>query len=318
MKILFLSPNQRTRWNPGHQHFRDEIGKSHDVFYYGAGFWTWEDFNMQVHVPTLLNELETSHSWVPDVIMTYGLKYTWPFQGLGEVKKIPKIHFLCDFTPPCHGWPGTQVEYLQMLQRDKYNGIFVLSYQARDWFYQHQPGMNVEYLPFGVDENYFKYDRQKRMFERDFFIAWSRHDAIYPYRPKIEQVVKKMEKRHGFSHLIKRTFGEGFVDQIHKARIIPNTGNVFNTMNMKHFEVMACRGLLFTQGTRELWDLGYRDGVHCVMYTDEEDFENKAAYYLSNPAHASRVRTAGYVMTLKRNTNAHRVQEMSFLMERML
>ena len=88
-------------------------------------------------------------------------------------------------------------------------------------------------------------------------------------------------------------------------------GNAFGTMNMKHFEVFACRGLLFTDPTPELTDLGFEDGTHCVLYKDPAEYREKVVYYLDHPDESEIIRVNGWVKTRRGHTNLHRVYDMT-------
>ena len=51
MRILLLNPNQIERYNWGHQLFKNEFAKHHDVVYYGRGF---AGFDPELTVPQIL------------------------------------------------------------------------------------------------------------------------------------------------------------------------------------------------------------------------------------------------------------------------
>jgi spore maturation protein CgeB len=305
MKILILGPNQITRWNPGHQQFRNAIGDQHEVKYYGKGYESFKKLKEITHVPSII-DYYIKNDFYPEVVMTYGLNYTLPFFGLKEVK-IPKVHFVCDFTPAIPGWPGTIGTYTKMLDDHEYNVYFALTRRVMDWFKIHRPFSLIYFLPFGVDEKVFRPISLAKSW--DVYIGWSKHDAIYPTRQPIEDALKVY-----FPHkkvLIKRAFNENFVITMNKSRIVLNSTNAFRTTNMKHFEVTACKQLLMTEKTDEFEELGYKDMVHYVRFDGSKDMVSKIKTLLEMPKMRKEIAQAGYDLTMERHTNWHRVKEMT-------
>ena len=91
MKILLLSPNQINRYNWGHQLFRNSIGRQTPVRYYGPGF---KGYNPALSVKEIIKH---RCKWTPDVILTYGWRYSKDFKGLEEIDNIPKVHITVDY-----------------------------------------------------------------------------------------------------------------------------------------------------------------------------------------------------------------------------
>ncbi len=114
MKILLLSPNQINKYNWSHQLFRNEIGRQHDVIYYGEGF---SKYIPGKPVPEVVKEIGNI-----DIILTYGLRYTEPFIGIGDITNIPKVHISVDYFPDSTG--GTYDRNNRMFARDNYSLYF--------------------------------------------------------------------------------------------------------------------------------------------------------------------------------------------------
>lgn len=309
MEILFLSPNQTGRWNQGHQQFRDAIGKDHLCRYYGPKYPVFAENHNGVDVPQILQFYWDKKGWRPDVIMTYHWKYTLPFQGLGHIR-IPKIHFLLDFTPFVpNKWSGTMHSYVPMIDRDRYDVYFALSYQVMDYFETVRPHDTIFYLPFGVDHRVFK--PLDVPYRHDVFTGWSRVDGVYPTRPVIEDALKEnFPAGKGYKLFIGRSFNQAYIRTLCASKIVMNAGNIYGTMNMKHFEVMATRTLMFTDYTREFQDLRFKNEEHCIIYQTIDDLVDKVRYYLDHPSQADKIAQAGYAKTLEGHTNQHRVETM--------
>lgn len=58
MKILLLSPNQIYRYNWGHQLFRNEIGKHHEVIYYGEGYLNYNKNLIENILTYVINQID--------------------------------------------------------------------------------------------------------------------------------------------------------------------------------------------------------------------------------------------------------------------
>ena len=89
MRILFLSPNQSGRWNRGHQLFRDAVAAQHETLFVGPGYDDIGELQPPYDVPEILEVIGDLNF---DVVMTYGLKYSYQYHSLDKVK-IPKVHF---------------------------------------------------------------------------------------------------------------------------------------------------------------------------------------------------------------------------------
>lgn len=307
MKILILNPNQIARWNPGHQQFRDAIGNFHDCRYYGPKYADYNNNGIgdRNHLQNILKYYTHTENWVPDAILTYGYKYSVPFKGLGETK-IPKIHILCDYTPPIPNWPGTIKNYWPMLQDHNYDIFFAMSYQVIKWFNSNYAKKPIFFLPFGVDATWCR-PMENVSVTSNVYIGWSSHDVVYPIRRELERRFK--EEFEGVK--IGRKFHDAFVREMNAAYLNPNTSNAFNTMNMKTFEVMACNRVLLTEWTDELEDIGFRHGVHYLGYHTVEECIDFAHLLLADPKYMASVAKRGYELTLQKHTNDHRVVEMT-------
>lgn len=306
MKFLILCENQSHRWNRGHQQFRDSIGRVHDARYYGPKYDIYNSLSKTNHVPTILQYYEAAEDWVPDFIITWHWRYTLPFMGLGEVK-VKKIHLLCDFTGAIPGFAGNLGQYWPLCLRDKYDIYFAASYQVMRWFKQNAPMERIHYLPFGVDETVFRPMRVEDKW--DVFTGWSLYDAVYPLRGPIEKILRG---NLGDLRLnISRVFGEAFVRTINESLVVLNTSNAYHTMNQKTFEVMACGRLLLTERVQEMTDLGYKDMIHYVAFSNPIEVIDKIRMLIKHPKMREEIANYGYYLTLKKNTNLHRVEEMT-------
>jgi len=119
MRILVLSPNLIGRYNWGHQRFRNDIAKFHDVVFYGSGF---PNFDPKKRVMDVINEYGNNF----DFVFTCGLRYTLEFNGLEDVKHIPKVHFVVDYFPKHpSGYKGSWPRQHEFMKKNKFDLFFV-------------------------------------------------------------------------------------------------------------------------------------------------------------------------------------------------
>lgn len=321
MRILILNPNQITRWNPGHQQFRNTIGRYHNCIYYGPGYKLHKDFNNLNHVPEILTKLKKTVGWKPDLILTYGYRYSMPFTGLGMVKQVAKAHIICDFTPAIPGWRGTINEYMPMLMEHDYDFFFAMSYHVLKFMKSHFKRKETFFLPFGVDHRFFR-PIANRQVNNDAYIGWSNHNVLYPLRRSIEEAAKKSKA----NILIKRIFQQNYVNAMNNTRININTSNAFKTLNMKVFEAMACNRPLITERVQELDDLGFLPWVHYLPYNKLEHTTHIVPEYIISMIEDScnhslsqimmnRISQNAYEKVLDGHTNDHRVKEMTEMLD---
>ncbi|MGZ4107937.1 MAG: glycosyltransferase, partial [Tumebacillaceae bacterium] len=81
--------------------------------------------------------------------------------------------------------------------------------------------------------------------------------------------------------------------------------------------VLACKTLLLAPASQELRDLGFLPGVHFVPI-NEEDFLEKAEYYVAHEAEREQIATAGYQMVHTLHTADRRVVQFLQMIEEIL
>lgn len=279
MKILLLSPDQRNRYNWGHQLFRDEIGKHHNVTYYGDGF---PNFNSEIGVPKIIKKLGK-----PDIILTYGLRYTLPFKELSKITDIPKIHISVDYFPAMGNYKGNWEKQHNFFSERNYNLIFgVVGKVVRD-LEANKVTKKSYLLPFAVDINqYRKLNIPKTI---DVMASFTCRDDVYPNRGSIQKMVSKM----GIKCLIKRVVHQKYIKSINASKIVVTSNNIFNSLSMKYTECLACGSFLLADKPEDFSELGYVDGKHLVLYKDLTDLKNKIRYFLNHEKEREQIAAEG-------------------------
>jgi len=161
----------------------------------------------------------------------------------------------------------------------------------RDRFLTKYPNLTdrFRWLPLFVDTKYFKDLEIERV--NDFLLLGDITPKVYPIRFKILQTMLNepgfVYHRHpGYRHFDDQEhgnliIGENYVKELNKSKMFLTCGSRYNYVLGKYFEVPACNTLLLATGSKEHQDLGFIDGETFVEI-NENNFREKAAYYLKN------------------------------------
>ena len=303
MRILMLSPNQIHRRNWTHQLFRNEFSRHHKVTYYGDGF---PDYNPNMPVPEIVSKYGGF-----DLILTYGLRYTEPFVGIGSVTNIPKAHIAVDYFPDATG--GTWERNHRMFERDKYDIYFgVVGKIVRDM--KTNGYSNVHLLPFSIDTNiYKKYDVKKDI---HIFAVFTKRSDTYPNRHLVHRMLLKCFK--GYKVFTYKIQHEPYIKTINRSYICITSNNKFKSFSIKYTEIMACGSFLLADEPEDYQELGYENFKHFVIYDNLEDLNYKIRFYLKHPHLREKIEKQGMGLVLERHNNSTRVKEFTEIINKQL
>jgi len=298
MKILLLSPNQIKKYNWGHQLFRNEIGRQHDVIYYGNGY---KNYNPNLKVNKIIKNLYGKGK-KPDFVLTYGWRYTKPFLGLEDIK-IPKVHIAVDYFEARGDWGGTLKGQNIFFSKYKPDIVFGVVSHVVNNLKSNNISNKVHLLPFSVDTDIYKKIESKKNI--DVLAAFTTRDDVYPNRRKIQKLVSKMN----VSSIIKRVSNQALISSINRSKIVITSNNTFNSLSMRYAEVLSCGGFLLADKPEDFNELGYQDGKHLVLYKDLKDLKNKIEYYLSNEKERENIAKNGMKLVRENHSCKIRVEE---------
>lgn len=307
MNILFLNPNQIGKRNWGHQLFKNEFAKHHNVVYYGKGF---PNFNSKLTVPQIIKRAEVPF----DMILTYQIKYCVDFLGLGEIKNIPKVHIQVDFK----GRKRRKMR-LRLFRRNKYDVIFVVTTAHLEALQAALKMDKMYLLPFSVDINKYKDLGLKR--DVDVMAMFTAGKAIYPTRLKIQQLVKKLGAKSFVARQRKGKYEfvhDEYIKLINRAKIFVHGNNSYGDLNMKYSEVLACNTLFLTDRPVDFERVGFVDGEHLVLYKNLEDLRGKITYYLAHEAERVRIAKQGMEFVRKYHSCGARVKQFTKIIQEVL
>jgi spore maturation protein CgeB len=296
MRILLLNPNQIGRYNWGHQLFRNEIGKQHQVVYYGPGF---PHFNSKWSVKDIIKKKYGNSN--PDLIMTYGWRYSKDFNGMSEID-VPKVHIIVDYARP-QGIPKQD-----KFHRDNgYNLLFAITQRAHDLLVKNTPEIPVRIIPFSVDTNIYKPSGVPK--EDMVLAAFNARADVYPNRSRIRAALNKMN----IKTIQKRVIHRNLINMINKCKISVTSNNIFNSLSMRYTEVLACGGFLLADKPDDLEMVGLEDKKHLVLYNNIKDFKKKVKYYM-DPKHDTErqlIEKTGMQFVRKNHSCEIRVKQMT-------
>lgn len=308
MNILFLNPNQIRAHNWGHQLFKNEFAKHHNVVYYGKGF---PNFNPKLTVPQLIERTKIPF----DIILTYQIKYCKDFKGLGKIKDVSKVHIQIDFKSK-----KRRAMRMKLFGRNKYDLIFAATTSHLEDLKKALKIDKVYLLPFSVDIDKYKNLGLER--DIDVIAVFSIRTATYPTRGRIQKLVKRLGVRSFVASQKKarsyKVIHEDYVRLINRSKIFAHGNSRYGDLNMKYFEALACGALFLTDKPVDFERLGFVDGKHMVLYEGLGDLKDKIEYYLKHETERLSIAEQGMEFVRKNHNCGVRVKQFTKVVQGIL
>lgn len=308
INILYFTINWSTfTYKPDH-YFKLELAKLPDVkVHFKLGHRDGKTKNGG-HLPDIIKNLD----FVPDFIYfddfesirgVYGLP-----SGMNEVK-IPKGILFHDVNRINDSFRSYVVE----------NKIDLVFAHYRDAFIKYFPDLKdrLRWLPNHAYSPVFrKYNVDKSI---DYLMMGKIND-LYPLREKIYASMINMKGfvthgHPGYKWVSEKEkekqnlyIDEKYAKEISRAKMFLTCGSKYKFAVGKYFEIPACGTLLLASGFPELEDLGF---IHKKTFVqiDENNFLDKAQYYLKNEEKRNLITENGRQLIKSRHTTAVRVRE---------
>lgn len=305
MKILFLSPNQILRKNWTHQLFRNEFSKHHNVVYYGEGY---SNYIPNKSVPEIIKQYCGF-----DLIITYGLRYTEPFIGIGEVNNIPKAHIAVDYFPNATG--GTYERNHNLFNRDKYDIYFGVVGDIVKNLEKNNVCKKAHLLPFSIDTNIYKRTKNFKDKNIDVFAVFTTRNDTYPNREKVQKLILNLD---GIKAFTKKVQHEDYIDKINSSKICITSNNKFKSLSIKYYEVLSCGSFLLADEPEDLLELGFIPNKHLVLYKNLDDLKEKIYFYLSHGKILRTISNQGMEFVIQNHNNNIRVKQFTEIIKKEL
>ncbi|MCR8632482.1 GT-D fold domain-containing glycosyltransferase [Paenibacillus radicis (ex Xue et al. 2023)] len=295
LKILYCTNDRTSNIIRSGEFFKQEVMKQQDVLV----FCLDEEANIK--------QILYDHEFTPDFIFFDDVMLNKPLHGLKYVN-IPKGVLYWDLQKD-------QKKFRRFVYENDIDLIFSFH---RDAFIDNFPELlnKFRWLPHHVNIQQFKdYDLNRKI---DFLLMGAVNEDYYPLRHTIST---EMKGYPGFVHHphpgyrdydrdeddeAESLVGEYFAREINKAKMFFTDDSIYRLPNAKYFEVPACRTLLLANGSKELRDLGFIDGETFVE-VNEENYLEKALYYLEHEEERTAIAERGYQMVRKKHSTTNRV-----------
>jgi len=299
MKILILAPNWITRYHWGHQLFRNEIARQHDVTFYGPGY---DNYIKGTSVPEIVSKYGK-----PDLILTQYLRFSREFTRLRKVN-IPKAHIIIDYVPK------TINRYDKWFKQNKIDLVFVKMHSQVKRLRKSGAVGNVAWLPFSVDTEVYRNLGKSRPIDVFFVGSGLTRPDIYPGRVPVRDLIRQMRVKSYTSRIIRWEY----VKKLNKVKIGVASNSIYNFVGMRYTEIPACGAMLLADWGEDLERLGFRSKENFVLYDRMKGLKARIRQYLADPVARERIAKAGMEMVRERHNNVKRVQEFTQIIEKVL
>jgi len=265
MRILLLGPSLIKKRNICWELFRRDLGRLHDVIYYGDGYVVGYDYT--ISIPEVLNRYQT-----PDIILLHlpcGYKF---LSGLENVKNIPKVLILGDY------FPGSEYKSDEFMKKYKFDMVFGDQGQICDRVRSKNLCASTEFFHYSIAMDFF-YDME---FPREFDVmaTFASSGYIYPVRRAIREALYTENRIKSF---MGKVIHKDYVEYINRSKMfISAKRNESSNVLWKFQEAMSCGTMLLTTMPDNLDEYGYEPDKHLVVYDDVSDMIDKILYYKEN------------------------------------
>lgn len=261
------------------------------------------------HQPGNIHDILQNIPFRPDFILLNDMKKT----------HCPEITGLSSLTIPfgiiMHDLHHRVKRRKQFIRENRVKYIFSI---YRDAFLKRYPehAEKMIWLPHFANTHVFTdYGLPKDI---DWLLMGNIRQKTYPLRYRMLQVMKNragfVYHRHPGYRNVKESessllIGDAFAREINRAKMFLTCGLIYHYPIRKYYEVLACKTLLLAPSSRELKDLGFIPGTHFVEVT-EENFVEKAEYYLSHEKERENIAQNGYQLVHTHHTTQIRAKQL--------
>ncbi|WP_188455304.1 glycosyltransferase family protein [Virgibacillus oceani] len=304
LTILFIADDTSNFVHKMYYYLEQELAKKANVL-----FW-----RKPGHIDSILRQLPEK----PDFILLLndlGLQMAPLIKGLAHTG-IPTGLFINDvhrFVNLRRNYIAKHnIQYLFTIVRDKFVEVYP-EYIAR-----------MEWFPHFAETDIFRdYHIHKDI---DLLLTGAVSD-VYPLRQKIVKAYETnpnfvYHKHPGYRNFSKPKENDYFIGQkyameLNRAKIVFTCPSVFQYPVIKYFEVLACKTLLIAPTFQELEDLGFIPYKHFVPI-NEDNFIEKADYYLANNQERQNIAEQGYEFVRHRHSIKKRAEQLINRIERII
>lgn len=302
MRLLIVSPNYASRYNHGHERFRDELSRQCDVVRLGHKYPNWDGC---LSIPQMIAD----HGPF-DALLLFHPKHLKNFTGI-ETVSIPKVCVITDY------FPRNSAEKNTWLDCSRINLVVVRQqFQFRQFVASKKVGslrktMQGVWLPWSIDHKFFCPNGAERTNDVAAIFTTT-PENIYPTRAMALRHIQAMnvtsitKAANGNPN---RFRGKDYVNVFASSKIGINTSDSTGFASQKCMEIPACGAVLFSEPAEDLKPLGYVNGKNFVEFPTIANMKRLILGYLKRPEKLQALAKKGRDLVLSRHTNEIRVKE---------
>lgn len=274
MRVLWIGPNYRYRFNFHHELLADEAARQHDVIRYGHSIDNtpackyWDE---GTHVPRLVEKYK------PELVVCQHPRHCQQYTGWRDVNVL-KIALAVDYFPRNRKWKSAFL---------KVNGFDLTLFPERfmvEW--AKSESLNAEWLPFAVDTKVFKPLEVSKRYHA--MVCFSAHTDEYPNRKAVYESVVSMNSYHPVFALAlfnnkDKIYHEDYIRLINQSSLAVTSNDKWGSVNLKHLEYMACGTPMLTDEAEDFQEMGIKPGEYYIKYENPSDVPDLIDHYLEHP-----------------------------------
>lgn len=299
MKILLLAWNRQKRYNWGHELFRRELAKYHDVLFYGSGYYCNYDSNITIN--KILKLYGRPHIIFIHVEHREKCFPTGLADALGNITDIFKVHYCGDYDKKT--WP----KYNDHLRRAKYDLLFVSDSQVTVDLKRHGIGGIHCLFPYSVDTSIFYNRHLEKVY--DISTPFSKNQRCR------RRLIEFISGLNNVNISLERVYKEAYVKRINETKIIATCDKSYGSFSLKYTEVMACGTLIMGDRIDDLEKLGLKDGEHLILYDGLKDLEDKIYYFLKHDREREKIAKNGMKFVREYHSMKTRIKEFTKIVQ---
>lgn len=298
MNILVIAYNQISKYNRGHELFRQTMKCHANVIYFGPGYTP-----KNLSLIDYLKKLKIDFSYF-DFVFTHGLKYTKQIKDIYDLPpSLLKVHYVVDYFLPKGEFKGRAIDQHEFLNSYKPDIVFSVYHNSIKPLKKNVDCEKIFVLPFSACSTIYKNTYASKV--NNVMTSFSMRDDVYPNRRKVLKILDKNEIK-----FVGRKVKDEYVNAINTCKINLGVCDIYKSLNMRFTEILSCGGFFLTDKPNYIERLNLEDGIHYVAYSDFNDMIDKIKYYFHHNKERNIIAENGMRLVRKYHSCNNRIKEM--------
>jgi hypothetical protein len=307
MRILWIGPNYRFRYNRHHESLPDAVSELSDLIRYGPGMGNGEPCRYNgdsLYVP----KLEKLYGKV-DAVVAQHIRHCAHFKDWDKVSAL-KVAVLVDYFPRNYEAKNA------FLNEGRFDiACFPEQRMVRvankaKAFGKLPKYLKAVWLPFWADTDVFAPMNLPKIW--DLMTLFS-DDALgsYPNRAKVYWTLLASPYKVFARRLTSssgKIVGAPYVRLINSSRLAVTSNDAWQSTNFKHFEYAACGTPMITEKAEDFKALGFKPGEHYINYAYTDQLAELIEVSMMHLKSIKSIGEAAMELVRGRHTVTHRAQ----------